>query len=162
MPPGTLDRGDAYLIPLPLQAAKASTLTIEERQPRKQTIQLLDSGTQLGLYIEGSHLPTEVVEKLTAAIALRKEMGKIEENVETLRERLGDLSSRADDARENLKSLEKVRGADDLRRRLVASLTQLTIESDAVAKKLGLESEALANARTKLHDALKEITLDAT
>ena len=43
----TLDRGDAYLIPLPLQASKASTLTIEERQPRKQTIQLLDSGNKV-------------------------------------------------------------------------------------------------------------------
>ena len=160
LPPGTLDRGDAYLIPLPLQASKASTLTIEERQPRKQTIQLLDSGTQLGLYIDGSHLPPEIVEKLTAAIALRKEMGKIEENVDALRERLADLSNRADDSRENLKSLDKVRGADDLRRRLVASLTQLTTESDGVARQLGLQSEALANARQKLHDALKDVTLD--
>jgi outer membrane protein OmpA-like peptidoglycan-associated protein len=161
LPPGTLDRGDAYLIPLPLQASKASTLTVEERQPRKQTIQLLDSGTQLGLYIEGSHLPPEVVEKLNAAIALRKEMGKIEENVDALRERLADLSNRADDVRENLKSLDKVRGTDDLRRRLVASLTHATTESDAVARQLGLASEALATARQKLHDALKDITLGA-
>jgi outer membrane protein OmpA-like peptidoglycan-associated protein len=161
LPPGTLDRGDAYLVPLPLQASKASTFTIEERQPRKQAIQLLDSGTQLGLYIEGSHLPSEVVEKLNAAIALRKEMGKIEENVEALRERLADLSSRADDVRENLKSLDRVRGTDDLRRRLVASLTHATTESDAVARQLGLASEALATARQKLHDALKDITLGA-
>lgn len=162
LPPGTQDRGDAYLIPLPLQAAKASTLTIEERQPRKQTIQLLDSGTQIGLYIEGSHLPADLIEKLNSAIALRKEMGKFEENVDALRERLADLSNRADDTRENLKSVDKVRGADDLRRRLVASLTQLTTESDGVARQLGLASEALAAARQKLHDALKDVTLEAT
>jgi outer membrane protein OmpA-like peptidoglycan-associated protein len=162
LPPGTLDRGDAYLIPLPLQASKASSLTIEERQPRKQTIQFLDNGTQLGLYIEGSHLPSDVVEKLTAAIALRQEMGKIEENLEALRDRLAELSNRADDSRENLKSLDKVRGAEDLRRRLVASLTQATTESDAVARQLGLASEALVTARQKLQDALKDITLPAS
>lgn len=160
LPPGTLDRGDAYIVPLPLQASKTSTLTIEERQPRKQTIQLLDSGTQLGLYIEGSHLPPEIVEKLTAAIALRKEMARLEENVEALRERLADLSNRADDTRENLKSLDKVRSAEGLRRRLVASLTQLTTESDGVARQLGLASEALSTARQKLHDALKDVTLE--
>jgi outer membrane protein OmpA-like peptidoglycan-associated protein len=162
LPPGTLDRGDAYLVPLPLQASKTSSFTIEERQPRKQTIQFLDNGTQLGLYIEGSHLPPEVLEKLTAAIALRKEMGKIEENLEALRERLADLSNRADDSRQNLASLDKVRGADDLRRRLVASLTQSTAESDAVARQLGLASEALVTARQKLQDALKDITLAAS
>jgi hypothetical protein len=89
-------------------------------------------------------------------------MGKIEENLEALRDRLADLSNRADDSRENLKSLDKVRGAEDLRRRLVASLTQATTESDAVARQLGLASEALVTARQKLQDALKDITLPAS
>jgi outer membrane protein OmpA-like peptidoglycan-associated protein len=162
LPPGTQDRGDSYLIPLPLQPSKSSSLTIEERQPRTQTIQILDAGaTEIGLYVEGSRLPDGVAEKLKAAIELRKEMGKIEESLESLRDRLADIAPRADDIRENIKALEKVRNADDLRRRLVASLTQVTTESDAIAKKLGLESESLATARTKLQDALREINLDA-
>jgi outer membrane protein OmpA-like peptidoglycan-associated protein len=162
LPPGTQDRGDSFLIPLPLQPGKSSSLTIEERQPRTQTIQILDAGaTEIGLYIEGSHLPDQVSEKLKAAIELRKEMGKIEESLEALRNRLADLTPRADDIRENLKALEKVKNADDLRRRLVASLTQVTTESDAIAKKLGLESESLATARTKLQDALRDINLES-
>ncbi|HUS33356.1 MAG TPA: OmpA family protein [Kofleriaceae bacterium] len=161
LPPGTQDRGDSFLIPLPLQAGKSSSLTIEERQPRTQTMHILDAGaTQIGLYVDGSHLPDGIAEKLKAAIELRKEMGKIEESLEALRDRLADLTPRADDIRENLKAIEKVRGSDDLRRRLVASLTQVTTESDAIAKKLGLESESLANARTKLQDALRDISLD--
>jgi len=161
LPPGTQDRGDSYLIPIPLQAGRTSTLTIEERQPRHQTIHILDAGaTELGLYIEGSHLPPGVAEKLKAAIELRKEMGKTEENLDALRERLADLSPRADDIRENLKALDKVKNAEDLKRRLVASLTQVTTESDALAKKLGLESESLATARAKLQDALKDINLE--
>jgi hypothetical protein len=162
LPPGTQDRGDSYLVPLPLQPGKSSTLTIEERQERHQTIQILDAGsTEIGLYIEGSHLPDGVAEKLKAAIELRKEMGKIEESLESLRNQLADLAPRADDIRENLKALEKVKNADDLRKRLLASLTQVTSDSDAIAKKLGIESESLAAARTKLQDALRDVNLDA-
>src|SRR5262249_5106156 len=143
LPPNTQDRGDSYLIPLPLQAKKSSTLTIEERQPRRHTIHILDAGaTEIGLYVEGSRLPPEVADKLKQAIALRKEMGKSEEALEELRDRIGELSQRADELRENLKALEKVKGADALRKKLVASLTTVTTEADTLAKKLGTESEA--------------------
>jgi outer membrane protein OmpA-like peptidoglycan-associated protein len=163
LPPGTQDRGDSYLIPLPLQAGKSSVLSLEERQPRRQSMQILGAGaTEIGAYLEGSHLPSPVVERLRVAIALRKEMGTLEEDLETLRTRLADASDRADDIRENLKTVDKVRGADDLRRRLVASLSQATAESDALAKKLGLESEALASARQKLADSLRELNLAET
>ena len=162
LPPGTQDRGDSYLIPLPLQSAKTSVLQLEERQPRRQTIHILDAGaTEIGLYVEGSQLPGPVKEKLVEAIALRKEMGKLEENLESLRERIVDLSERATEVRENLKSLEKVRGTDALKKKLVASLTAVTSEADTLARKLGTDSEALATARNKLQDSLREISVDA-
>jgi outer membrane protein OmpA-like peptidoglycan-associated protein len=161
LPPGTQDRGDSYLVPLPVQAQKTSVLTIEERQPRRSTLQLLDAGaTEIGLYVEGSHLAPALVERMKAATALRKEMGALEESIEAHRSRLLDLADRAGELRENLKSLDKVRGADDVKRKLVASLSQLTTESDAIARKLGLDSEALATARSKLQDSLRELTLD--
>ncbi len=161
LPPSTQDRGDSYLIPLPLQAGKTSTLTVEERQPRRHTIQILDAGaTEIGLYVEGSRLPVPVAEKLAQAIALRKEMGRIEEGLDGVRERLVDLAQRADEIRENIRALDKVRSADDLRKKLVASLTSVTTEADTLAKKLGTESEALATARSKLQDSLREISLD--
>jgi len=161
LPPGALDRGDSYLIPLPLQPEKTSVLTIEERQPRRHTLQILDAGAiEIGLYVKGSHLPAPVLEKLRVAVELRKEMGKIEEGLEGVRERVADLGARADEIRENLKSLQKVGGADALRKKLVASLTEVMTEADTLARKLGGDSEALAAARAKLQDALKDITLE--
>jgi hypothetical protein len=163
LPPGTTDQGTAYLVPLPLQAAKTSVLAIEEREPRRRTIELLDAGaTQIGLYVEGSKLSPVVAEKLALAIELRKELAAENEARETTRERLGELASRAEEIRESIKSLDKVRGADDLRRKLVASLTQVTVDSDALARELGLKTEALAAARNKLATALHDITLDET
>jgi len=161
LPPGTLDRGDSYLVPLPVQPAKTSVLVIEERQTRRHTLRLLDAGaTEIGLYIEGSKLPPEIVERLQAATALRKEMGAHEEAIEAVRTRLSDLALRAEDVRENLKALASVRGADDVRKRLLASLAVITTEADTHAKKLGLEAEALATARNKLQDSLRELSLD--
>jgi hypothetical protein len=161
LPPGTQDRGDSFLVPLPLQPGKISTLTIEERQPRRHTLQLLDAAaTEIGMYIEGSHLTGAVLERLQAATSLRKEMGAYEESVEAARTRLADLALRADDLRENIKTLANVRGADDVRKRLLASLAQVTTDADAQAKKLGIASEALATARNKLAESLRELSLD--
>jgi hypothetical protein len=160
LPPGTIDRGDSFLVPLPLQPGKTSVLSIEERQPRRSTLQLLDAGaTEIGLYVEGSHLPPPVLEQLQAATALRKDMGALEESIESSRMRLADLAARADEQRENLRALEKVKHADDVKKKLVASLAQTSAESDAVARKLGADSEALATARNKLMDSLRELSV---
>jgi outer membrane protein OmpA-like peptidoglycan-associated protein len=160
LPPGTQDRGDSFLIPLPLQPGKTSTLSVEERQPRRHSVQLLDAGaTDLALYIEGSKLPPATVERLNAAIAQRKEMGAYEDRIEAARTRLLDLAARADDLRENIKALANVRGSDDVRKKLVGSLASTTADADAQAKQLGLDSEALASARSRLQDSLRELTL---
>jgi outer membrane protein OmpA-like peptidoglycan-associated protein len=160
LPPGTIDQGDAYLVALPLRAATESTLAIEEREPRHRTIHLLDVGaTELGLYIEGTHLPRAVAERLMAAIVLRKDMGAIEERLAATRERMSDTAARAVEVRENLRALDKVRGADDLRKQLVASLTEVTSDADALARTLAADNEALAAARRKLQNSLRDLEL---
>jgi chromosome segregation ATPase len=126
-------------------------------------LQLAGAGaTDIGLYVEGSHLPAPVLERIRAATALRKEMGTLEEAIDGYRERLGDLASRGEELRESLRALEKVKGSDDVKKKLVASLAQTTADADAIGRKLGLDSEALATARTKLQDSLREISLDAS
>ncbi|MDB4959282.1 MAG: hypothetical protein JWO36_6851 [Myxococcales bacterium] len=161
LPPGTLDQGDAYLIPLPLQAGRSSVLAIEAREPRQRTLQLLDEGaTALGLYVEGSKLPPGVAEKLAAAVTMRKELGVLEEETVELRRRVGDLAAHAQDIRENLRAIDKVAGTVDLRKKLVANLTQATADTDALARSLGAKLEALATTRSRLQDSLREITLE--
>jgi outer membrane protein OmpA-like peptidoglycan-associated protein len=160
LPPHSEDRGDSYLVPLPLQAGKTSTLVIEEREPRRRTIQLLDQGTtQLGLYVEGSKLPPPVAQKLAAAIELRKALGALEDDRAQIRTRIGDLAARADELRQSLRALDKVGGAEALRKKIVASLTAVTTDSDAQARALEVKTEDMAAARQKLHDAIRDIEL---
>src|SRR5262249_10941422 len=112
LPPNTEDRGDSYLVPVLLEAGKKSALVVEERESRRRTIELLDAGsTQIGLYVEGSKLPPEIAKKLATAIALRKDLGALEEARAQIRTRINDVSSRAEELRQSLKTLEKVGGA---------------------------------------------------
>jgi outer membrane protein OmpA-like peptidoglycan-associated protein len=160
LPPGTQDRGDAYLVPLPLQPGNHSVLALEERQARRVTLELKDTGArQLELYVEGSSLPPEVADRVRHAVALRAELATREEKLDDARERLAELATRADELRETLRTVEKVRDAGVLRKTLVESLAQVTSEADRLAKQLGEASEAIATARGKLADALREITL---
>jgi outer membrane protein OmpA-like peptidoglycan-associated protein len=157
-PPGSSDEGDAYLIPLPVQPGKMSVLTIEERQPRQRTLELQTTGaTEIGLYVSGSTLPAAVTNRLATIAALRKDMGAIEEQRESARERLNELGSRAEDVRQNLRAIDKVRGTEDLRKNLVVTLTQLTADEESGARKLGALNEGLAGARGRLQDALRDL-----
>jgi outer membrane protein OmpA-like peptidoglycan-associated protein len=160
LPPGTIDQGEAYLMPLPLQPGKTSVLTIEEREPRRRSLELQNTGaTEIGLYVSGSTLPAGVADRLTAIVVLRKEIGAIDEQRAGARERLSELGSRADDVRQNLRAIDKVRDTEDLRKRLVATLTELNAAEDSTARQLGKYNEALTAARARLQDALRDLAV---
>lgn len=161
LPPKTQDQGDAWLVPVPLASGKTATLAIEERETRRRTVAILDAGaTELSVYLSGSNLPKELADRIAEATALRKDMGTIEDELRTLRAKLSDATERSSELRENIRSLEKVRGADDLKKRLVASLTSAVAESDAIARQLGAKTEALQTARQRLSLALRDLTLE--
>jgi prefoldin subunit 5 len=87
-------------------------------------------------------------------------MGALEDETLELRNRVGDLASRAEEIRENLRTIDKVAGAAELRKKLIANLTQATADGDALARSLGAKLEAIATMRSKLQDSLREITLE--
>jgi hypothetical protein len=161
LPPDTTDLGTAYLVPVPLTAHTHSVIDVVEREPRRRDLTVLDaSATDLALYVEGSDLPDDIARPLAVAIAARKDMAGIEADMDTLRTRIAEVAAHADELRANLAALAHVKSADDLRKRLVASLTQTTTQSDALARELGERTEALATARGRLADAIGNVTLD--
>jgi len=162
LPPNAIDQGQSYLLPLPLAAAKTTVLAIEERQPRRRTIAILD-GKHVGevaAYVDGA--PAPIADKLRVVIALRKDLDAVEQDLGLLRTRVGDLSQRAAEIRESIRAIDKVNGAGDLRKKLVANLAQVTADSDAVARTLGAKTEAISSSRGRLADAIRELTLDET
>ena len=161
LPPGTLDQGDAYLVPLPLQPGKTSVLVVNERQPRRKTLELADAygGGEIGAYVDGSQLGAGVREALAQAIALRTDAAALDTTVAALRARIGELASRAEEIRRSLRALEHVGGADDLRKKLVADLGASTAESDSLARQLADKGEQLATARARLEDTIRDLVV---
>jgi len=146
---------------VPLAAGKQSVVAVEEREPRRRTVTILDArGEELGLYVEGGGLPPEIEKKLGEAIAVRRQMGAVEAEIAGLRERLADASARSAEVRDSLRAIEKVKGADDLRRQLLARLAKTTALSDELARGVGEKAEALAAARARVEEALRDVSLD--
>lgn len=161
LPGGTLDQGTSVLIPLPISAGKQSVLSVEEREPRRRTFQLLDARSELTAYLEGTpDLPTGVADKLRAAIVLRKEMTALEDEVATARGKFTDVVQRAQEIRESLKALDKVANAEDLRRKLVSDLRETTAATDGLTRTIEARSQVLATTRTRLQELLRELVLE--
>mgnify|MGYP001550644991 CR=1 FL=1 len=72
---------------------------------------------------------------------------------------LVSVAARAEEVRENLRVLDKVHGASDLRKKLLASLGEVTSDADALARTLATDNEALASARRRLQDGLRDLEL---
>ncbi len=162
LPAGTLDQGTSVLIPLPISAAKTSEFSVEEREPRRRTFQLLDARTtDLSAYLDGTpSLPAGMPEKLKSAITLRKEMTALEDDVSTARGRFTDVVQRAQEIRESLKALDKVQNAEDLRKKLVADLRETSTASDALTKTIETKTQTLATTRTRLQELLRDLVLE--
>ncbi len=161
LPPGTIDQGDTYLLPVSLTPAKTSELVVEEREPRRRQFELIESrSADLSVYIEGSNLPPGIADKVRDAVRLRKEMGAIEDEITAARRKLDDVSARSYEIRESIRALEKVKTADDLRKKLVGNLATTTTDSDRLTKEITAKSETLAAARGRLQDAIRELQLD--
>jgi hypothetical protein len=86
-------------------------------------------------------------------------MGAIEDRLAGTRERMSDVAARAEEVRANLRALDKVHGAEALEKKLLASLGEVTSDADALARTVAADNEALAQARHKLQDALREVEL---
>ncbi len=161
LPPGSVDQGASWLVPLPLTAGKTSTLTIEERQTRRTSLSIVNADYKtLELYVQGSKLPADVAAKLPEILRLRKDVGAIEASLEQLRSRFQDVSDRSYEIRANLESLRNVKGSDELKKKLTASLAQAAQDSDATAKEIAAKSDELTKLTARLEDLIREVHVE--
>jgi len=160
LPPGSIDQGDAYLVALPISSGATSEISIEERSPRRKSWQIRDARTpDLAVYVDGSGLSEPMRAKLATVIALRKELAALDEDTLAAQGKLTDVAQRAYEIRENIKALDRVKNADDLRKKLVASLAATTIESDALTKTIATKTEATAAASARLDAAVRDLEI---
>jgi hypothetical protein len=163
-PEGTEDLEGAWLVPVKLPAnSRTATLALVEQTPSTLTLQIWDSQAEdlLVKFLEGNNLPADARAKLQPIIDLRREIGKIDTEVDGLRRQQYELEDRAEQTRLNLTAIEKDPKAGDLRSKLRKRLEEFSSDADALGRKIvELESKRLEK-KIELEDLLVDIDLRA-
>jgi hypothetical protein len=162
LPPGTEASAPAYIVPLPIQAARKSELSIEETQPRQGQLAAAEiDGAQLGRYLQGSVLPAEAEQAVKDLVALRTEIGKIEAEMDALRVQLNDTAERSAELRESLRAIERTPRAAALQKTLLDRLTEATARAETLSAKLAERSAAVAEVRARLTERLRDLRIES-
>jgi hypothetical protein len=163
-PEGTEDLEGAWLVPLKIAAnAKSGSLALVEQTPSTLTLQIWDTQAEdlLVKFLEGTNLPADARTKLQPVIDLRREIGKIDTEVDGLRRQQYELEDRAEQTRLNLDAIKKDPKAGDLRNKLNKRLEEFSSDADALGRKIvELESKRLEK-KIELEDLLQDIDLRA-
>jgi len=163
LPPGS-ERGErALLVPVPLVAGRVSRLVIEERQPVERRIAILDrEGASLALYIDGANLPPTVLAQVKVIAEARAELGKVESEIEAVRDGLADASERGSDLERSLATVAKLPGpeAAALKKRLIASIAAQTTHADELARRLVTANARQLEARARVQTAIEGLSLE--
>jgi hypothetical protein len=163
-PEGTEDLDGAWLVPITIPAKGTSaSLSLVEQTPSNLTLAIWDSQAPelLTKFLEAGNLDAAARKKLQPIVDLRREIGKIDTEVDGLRRQQGELHERADQTRRNLEAIEKDPAAKDLRSKLNKRLEEFSSDADALGRKIvELESKRLEK-KIELEDLLQDIDLRA-
>jgi hypothetical protein len=163
-PEGTEDLPDAFLVKIAVaKGQREGSLTVTEQTPSRTQISIwekpaLELLEKLVLYTD---LTPEAKKKLEPIVAKRREMGKIDEQIDGLTRQRGQLDQRASETRQNLQAIEKNTAAAQLRGKLTKMLDEFSAEGNRIGKELvELETKRLER-RIELEDMLQDLDLTA-
>jgi hypothetical protein len=163
-PEGTEDLEDAWLIPV-VVAPKATSATIKvvEQTPSKISIAIWDQQALalLEKFLTADNLDAAARKKLQPVVELRREIGRIDTEVDGLRRQQAELEQRADQTRRNLDSIKKDSAAGALRQKLNKRLDEFSSEADTRGRKIvELETQRL-ELKIELEDMIQDLDLRA-
>jgi hypothetical protein len=149
---------DAYFVPIDVAVnAREASVKVIERTPSRTSISLWDGAAVqfLDTLLSTSDLDQATRKRLEPIIAKRREMGRIDTEVQSLQAQQGELDQRVNETRESLKAVAKDPRAAALRARLGQRLEQFLRDADAVGRKLvELQSKRLT-LKIELEDLLQ-------
>lgn len=149
------------LLPLTVPAKTERSLEVIERTPVTVELSFLEqpAADAIALYLSGPAVDAAQGTALERALALRAELVKLDEQLARLERERADLENGADEARHNLKAIEKVKTADDLRQRLVERLRQLDARHAELMTQLVEARTKKSELEVRLHEALDSVSL---
>jgi outer membrane protein OmpA-like peptidoglycan-associated protein len=162
VPPGSIDQGDAWLIAVPMSAAKASSYVVEERLAQRRPFELTSRQLpELTLYLAGSHLPELDATALRAALSQRDEVRKREDALDEVRARYNDQLDRATETRSSLAALGSSAEGAGLRKKLAADLATIISAMDSLTREIAQRRREQVTAEAKLRELIRDLVIEA-
>lgn len=163
-PAGTEDLPDGYLVRLAVPKGKREgTLTLIEQTPSRTTLSIWDRPALdlLEKLLVHADLTPDAKKKLRPIVDRRRELGKIDEQVQGLTERRNKLDQRANELRENLRAIAKNTRASEQRAKWTKQLDEFTGEGNKLGAQLAELEARRMDKRIELEDTLQELELNA-
>jgi len=164
-PEGTEDVTGAYLIPVTVpKGSKTASIELVEQTPTKTRIGIWDHGVlpMLQRAMLADNFSAADRAKLEPLIKLRRAIGKIDSQLESLRRRESTLNRRISQHRRNMKRLEKMKGAEaqKMHRERAKQLEAFTKEGDEIARDILKLEEKRAQQVILLEDKLETLSIE--
>ena len=165
-PAGMEELPDAFLVPIEVAAGKKTgSVELVEQTPAQTTVGIWDSGflemIERAMVAEG--LSPAERQKLQPIVDLRRQIGKIDSEMDSLRRREDVLNRRIEQHRNNLRRLKDMKGAEAerMRQERAVQLEAFTREGDGIAREILTLEEKREQKVIELEDKLETLTIEA-
>jgi hypothetical protein len=160
-PAGTELAPDKALVPISVGAKSEAKLEIVERTPVELALTIMDprAAEAITLYLSGPAAGDPQSAELKRALELRSELMKLNELVASSEREQEEITNAAGETRRNLKAIEKLPSAKDLRDRLYQRLKQLDSRAAELTQQLIEARTKRAELEVRLNEALELVTL---
>jgi hypothetical protein len=161
-PAGTELSPGRALLPVSVAAKGKAELEVVERTPVQMDFTFYDQSAAdaVALYLAGPAVDAVQGPALKRALELRGELAKIVERISALESQQGELQNGTEETRSNIKAIEKVTSAGDLRARLVTRLKELDSKLAGLTKELVEARTRQSELQVRLSEALDGVTLE--
>jgi hypothetical protein len=162
-PTGTELAPDRALLPIAIPAKGHSELEVVERTPVQADFSFMDqpAADAVAVFLTGPALEAATGAALKHALSLRDELLKLDGQIVALEREQAELANGAEETRDNLKAIEKVKTASDLRSRLLARLKQWDARLSELTKQLVEARTKKSELEVRLNEALEGVSLSA-
>lgn len=161
---GAEELPDGYLVAVPVPAkAGSGELSVLEQTPSRVNVSIWDGRAlpMLERLVASTDLGAKVRAQLQPIVDRRREIGRIDTEIDGLRRQQGELDRRAEETRRNLEAIKKDAAASKLRRRLSSRLDEFTRKADEIGRKLVELQAKRLEKKIELEDLLQDLDLTA-
>jgi hypothetical protein len=152
------------LVPVNVPGKGQAELEVVERTPVQMDFMFMDqpAADAIAVWLSGPAANDPQSAALKQALELRSQLVKVSEQLVGLEREQGELANSADETRRNLRAIEKVKSAQDLRLRLVDRLRQLDARLGELTKLLVEARTRQSELEVRLNEALDGVSLSAS